>query len=119
VASFGYYLPRSILEQFRKGAFNIHPSLLPKYRGSSPMIYAIRNQDRETGVSIIKLAEKMDSGDILSQARFSLVDKKLFYQELEQELAILGAREASKILLDYQNYCVTKYYLHIYVWGAT
>ena len=53
VVSFGYFLPSSILRSFRFGAINLHPSLLPWYRGSAPIQYALMNDDIHTGISII------------------------------------------------------------------
>jgi methionyl-tRNA formyltransferase len=67
VASFRLILPRDILDLFPKGVLNAHPSLLPKYRGATPGQSAILNGDKTTGVSIIKLDEKMDHGPILWQ----------------------------------------------------
>lgn len=67
VANFKYLLPKEILELFPKGVLNVHPSLLPKYRGATPGQSAILNGDKKTGVSIIKLDEKMDHGPILWQ----------------------------------------------------
>lgn len=69
LADFGLILPYKILNKFAKGILNIHPSLLPKYRGPTPVQTAILNNEKETGVSIIKLDEKTDHGDILAQAK--------------------------------------------------
>ncbi|MCL6096308.1 MAG: methionyl-tRNA formyltransferase [Patescibacteria group bacterium] len=69
LADFGLILPSDILNKFKYGILNIHPSLLPKYRGPTPVQSAILNNEKETGVSIIKLDEKMDHGDILAQAK--------------------------------------------------
>lgn len=69
VVSFGYFLPAHLLSQFPKSTINVHPSLLPKYRGSSPIQYSILNKDKETGVSIIELSPiSFDSGKILRQS---------------------------------------------------
>ncbi len=62
VAAYGQIISKEILDIFPKGCLNIHPSLLPKYRGPSPIQAAILNGDEETGVSIIKLDEQMDHG---------------------------------------------------------
>lgn len=69
LADFGLILPNDILNKFKYGILNIHPSLLPKYRGPTPVQTAILNNDKETGVSVIKLDEKTDHGDILAQAK--------------------------------------------------
>lgn len=67
VAYFGLILKQEVLDVFPKGILNVHPSLLPKYRGTTPGQTAIKNGDTETGVTIIKLDEKMDHGPILTQ----------------------------------------------------
>ena len=67
VASYGKIIPKNILDIPTHGTLNIHPSLLPKYRGASPLETAILSGDTETGVTIIKLDEEMDHGPILIQ----------------------------------------------------
>jgi methionyl-tRNA formyltransferase len=67
VVSFGLIIPRWFLDVPSVGAINVHPSLLPKYRGPAPIQWAIRNGDIETGITIIKMSERMDAGDILYQ----------------------------------------------------
>jgi len=67
VVSFGLIIPKWFLDVPSVGAINVHPSLLPKYRGPAPIQWAIRNGDTETGITIIKMNEKMDAGDILYQ----------------------------------------------------
>ncbi|MAZ49290.1 MAG: methionyl-tRNA formyltransferase [Halobacteriovoraceae bacterium] len=64
VLAFAQFLSESVLSLPAKGAFNIHTSLLPKYRGAAPIQYALLNGDQETGVSIQKMVKKMDAGDI-------------------------------------------------------
>lgn len=67
VVSYGKFLPSSILSIPRYGCVNVHPSLLPKYRGSAPIQWAIINGDKITGTTIMKMNEKMDAGDIILQ----------------------------------------------------
>jgi len=67
LASFGAIVPEKVLNFPKKGILNIHPSLLPRYRGASPVQAAILNGDQQTGVTIIKLDEKVDHGPIVSQ----------------------------------------------------
>jgi len=67
LASFGAIVPNEVLNIFPKGIINIHPSLLPKYRGPTPVQTAILNGDKTTGVTIIKLDEEIDHGPILEQ----------------------------------------------------
>ena len=72
VAAYGKILPQALLEIPAGGAINIHGSLLPKYRGSSPLQVALLNGDKETGVSIIKMDEKMDHGPIIHQFKIPI-----------------------------------------------
>lgn len=67
VASYGKIIPKEVLDMPSMGAFNIHPSLLPKYRGPSPLQQSILDDAKETGVTIIKMDEKMDHGPIVAQ----------------------------------------------------
>ncbi len=72
VVSFGLIIPRWFLDVPSAGAINVHPSLLPKYRGPSPMQWAVRNGDAETGITIIAMTERMDAGDILYQEKTAI-----------------------------------------------
>ncbi|MEK9178167.1 MAG: methionyl-tRNA formyltransferase, partial [Patescibacteria group bacterium] len=67
VADFGIIIPKEVLDAFPEGIINIHPSLLPKYRGPTPVQTAILNGDEKTGVTIIKIDEEVDHGPILYQ----------------------------------------------------
>jgi len=67
VASFGLMVPKWMLDLPSIGPVNIHPSLLPRYRGPSPIQWALWNGEKETGITFIKMNEKMDQGDILYQ----------------------------------------------------
>ena len=71
VASYGKLIPTNLLD-IPKYRLNVHPSLLPKYRGSAPIHWPILNGDKETGVSILDIAEKLDSGDIYYQEQIAL-----------------------------------------------
>ncbi|NLA91957.1 MAG: methionyl-tRNA formyltransferase [Spirochaetales bacterium] len=68
----GHYFGPKFLDLFSEGSVNIHPSLLPKYRGSAPIQFAILEGDRETGISIQRIAAEIDSGNILSSVVFEL-----------------------------------------------
>ena len=72
VVAYGRILPEAVLSMFKLGCINVHPSLLPKYRGPSPIIAAIANGDTETAVTIMKLAFEMDAGPILAQTRLPI-----------------------------------------------
>ncbi len=88
LASFGVMIKSDVLELFEpEGILNIHPSLLPKYRGSSPIETAILNGDKEFSVSIMKLVKAMDAGPIYFQKTISFADyaeKDLIYKELSE-----------------------------------
>lgn len=90
VAAYGKLLPVDILNLPRLGCVNVHSSLLPKYRGAAPINWAILNGEDETGVTIMYMAEGMDTGDILAQARTSIgIDETA--PQLFDRLAELGA----------------------------
>jgi methionyl-tRNA formyltransferase len=72
VVAYGQILPQELLDLFSLGAINVHPSLLPKYRGASPVQSAVLNGDEKTGISIMLMDEKMDHGPILIQEEISL-----------------------------------------------
>ncbi len=97
VASYGKIIPQAILELPTKGTLNIHPSLLPNYRGATPLESAILAGDKKTGVTIIILDAQMDHGPILAQKEISLENWSPFYEELRDKLALEGAN----LLLDY------------------
>jgi len=65
--SYGKIIPQNVIDVFEYGILNIHPSILPKYRGASPIISSLLNGDTHTGISIIKLTKDLDAGDILMQ----------------------------------------------------
>jgi methionyl-tRNA formyltransferase len=68
LASYGKILPQAVLEIAPLGNWNLHASLLPKYRGASPIQYALLNGERETGVTLMEMVAEMDAGDIYLQA---------------------------------------------------
>ncbi len=100
VAAYGKILPKEILEIPRYGFINVHPSLLPKYRGASPIQSVILNGDKETGVTIIKIDEKMDHGPLLGKSEIR-ISKSETYEILSKKLAKLGAEILIKIIPDY------------------
>ncbi len=89
-ASYGKIIPKEMLDFPKYGALNVHPSLLPKYRGSSPVQYAILNGDKETGATIMLMDEKMDHGKILAQEKIRIEDRQTFLS-LHNELAQISA----------------------------
>ena len=90
VAAFGQLIPRSILALPDLGCLNVHPSLLPRWRGASPIQAAILNGDTETGVTIMRLDAGLDTGPIVAQTRLAL-DNEVTGGELSLQLAEVGA----------------------------
>lgn len=97
VAAFGQILSQEILEMPKYGCINIHASLLPKYRGASPIQYAILNGDDVTGVTIMQMNEGMDTGDILTMKAIP-VEKNDTGGSLFEKLSVLGANLLIKTL---------------------
>lgn len=89
VAAYGQMIPEIVLSHAFYRAINVHASLLPKYRGGSPMHRAIQYGDSETGVSIMFMAQKMDSGDVLSQ-RSMEIETDDNVGTLEKKLGVIG-----------------------------
>lgn len=103
VASYGKILKKEILNLPIHGCINIHPSLLPKFRGPSPYVSAILADERETGVTIMRMEEKMDAGPILAQARIA-IDPEDWPPKglvLSQMLFTEGVNLLAEILPDY------------------
>ncbi len=90
VASFGQMIPSDVLGIPRYGFVNVHPSLLPQYRGPSPIQYAILNGDEKTGVSIMRPTEKMDAGPVFIQRELTVNPNEEF-SSLHDRLAVMGA----------------------------
>ncbi len=102
LVSYGKIIPQTIIDLFTPGIINVHPSLLPKYRGPSPIESAILNGDTETGVSIMQLSSKMDAGPVYKQVVLPLTDRETA-PELEHITAALGAQELVTILPSIMN----------------
>ena len=123
VAAYGKILPKEILEiprlrapfaevasatkaeqgfggQAKHGFINVHGSLLPKYRGASPIQAAILNGDKETGITIMKIDEEMDHGPLLGKSEIR-ISKSETFESLSQKLAISGAELLVKTIPDY------------------
>jgi len=91
VAAFGMIFTKEILEIPQYGFLNIHASLLPRWRGASPIQSAILAGDEEIGITIMLINEKMDEGPILAISNLKSQIANLTYKELEEELSKLGA----------------------------
>jgi methionyl-tRNA formyltransferase len=89
--AYGQIIPKEILDYPKFGCINVHASLLPKYRGGAPIHRAILNGEKETGITIMYMAEGMDDGDIISQEKVIIRDDETV-GELHDELSILGPK---------------------------
>ena len=100
VVSFGYFLPRSVLETFRSGCVNVHPSLLPLYRGAAPIEHALINNDEQTGVSIIEVdPSAFDTGAMLDKKTFNIdPSPDLSADDLLSQLSQEGATMVRDVL---------------------
>jgi methionyl-tRNA formyltransferase len=100
VAAYGRLIPESLYTIPTYGTLNVHPSLLPKYRGATPIQAAILAGDTQTGVTIMQLAPSFDTGAIIAQAPYDL-DGSETYGELEVILSELGGEVIKEILPQY------------------
>jgi methionyl-tRNA formyltransferase len=91
LAAFGQMLPKEITDGPPLACLNIHPSLLPKYRGAAPINWAIINGEKKTGVTIMQMAEELDAGDIILQKEIMIGPEEAFDQ-LHDRLSRLGAK---------------------------
>ncbi len=106
VAAYGQILPQSMLDLPRFGAVNVHASLLPKYRGAAPIQWAILNGEAETGVTIMKMAAGLDTGDILSRRSIPILPEDNS-ATLHERLAVLGAELLVPTILEYTGGGIT------------
>jgi methionyl-tRNA formyltransferase len=100
VVAYGQILPQSILDLPKFGCINVHTSLLPKYRGASPIQSAILNGETETGVTIMKMDAGLDSGEILSQRKIPILPED-DSQTLHDKFAKLGAELLVETIPDF------------------
>ena len=90
LAAFGQIIPKDILDIPPRGCLNVHPSLLPKYRGAAPINWSLINGDGKTGVTIMLMDEGTDTGDILLQEETE-IDPEEVYDDLHDRLSFRGA----------------------------
>jgi methionyl-tRNA formyltransferase len=88
--AYGRIIPKDIIDLFPGGIINIHPSLLPKYRGPTPIEQAILDGADETGTSIMRLVPEMDAGPVYAQQKISLTGKESKFELAEKLLSIGG-----------------------------
>jgi len=102
VVAYGQYIPGRVLEIPRLGAINLHPSLLPKYRGASPIQQAVAQGESQTGVTILYVSREMDAGDILAQEVHAIGPEENAV-ELGQRLAQAGAELLLRVIGELRN----------------
>lgn len=102
VIAFGQKLSPQLIDALGKLAVNLHSSLLPKYRGAAPINWAMINGDKETGVSVIGLAQRMDAGRVYAMDALA-IDPHETAGELHDRLANLGPDAVAKVLRDLQG----------------
>lgn len=95
--AYGQILPKEVLEMPKYGCVNVHASLLPKYRGSAPIQWALFNADKTTGVTIMYMDEGMDTGDIIEKAEIN-IEEADNVGTLHDKLSILGASTLENVL---------------------
>lgn len=100
VVAYGRIIPKSILDIPTYGCINIHGSLLPKYRGASPIQAALLHGEKETGVTIMLLSEGMDEGAMLQKIILP-VTKETTSESLFEDLSVLGAKILPEVLIGY------------------
>ena len=106
VAAYSKLLPPRLLEMAKYGCINLHPSLIPKYRGAAPLRGPILNGDEYTGVTIMKMSEELDAGDILLQKSFKM-DPKETVTSLEKKVSVLGADMMMEVIQSIEDGTVT------------
>ncbi len=92
VVAYGQIIPKNFLNLTKKGFFNIHGSVLPKWRGAAPIQRSIMNLDNEIGISIMKIAEELDSGPVCNIYKLKL-DNKLNAEDVSEKLSLLAAEK--------------------------
>ena len=92
VVAYGQLIPKNFLELTKKGFINIHGSILPKWRGAAPIQRSIMNLDEETGISIMKIAEELDSGPVCNVYKIK-IDPEQNAQEISETLSNLAAEK--------------------------
>lgn len=106
VVAYGELIPSKLLDIAKYGCINVHPSLLPKYRGASPIQEALLNGDEETGIAIMKLDEKLDHGPIFFIKRVAISPSDNF-QTLSKRLSETSAIILPMVLKDIENEILT------------
>ena len=97
VVAYGQIIPKNFLSLSKGGFINLHASILPRWRGAAPIQRSIMNQDKETGISVMKINEKLDEGDISHIIKTNIEDNENA-QNLSERLSILASQNISDII---------------------
>jgi methionyl-tRNA formyltransferase len=103
VASYGKIIPKIIIDLPKYKVLNIHPSLLPKYRGPSPLQEQILNDEKDVGVSVMLIDEQVDHGALISLKNVKILEWPVGFLTLQETLAKEGAKLMTEILPDWIN----------------
>ena len=103
VAAYGLILPKPVLDAYPLGCLNIHASLLPRWRGAAPIQRAIEAGDDKSGVTIMQVAEGLDTGDMLLKGEVEITPT-MNGEDLHDKLAVIGADLIAKVLKEPQKY---------------
>ena len=93
-------VPQKVLACFKRGAINIHPSKLPKYRGALPTLWSIRNGDRESAVSFVTVDNKIDGGQILRQVPFNIEDQD-DWRSIENKVDVIVRQNVGDVITEF------------------
>lgn len=107
VVAYGEIMRQNILDIPKLGCVNIHASLLPKYRGASPIQAVLLAGETETGITIIEMSAKMDAGDVIEMARLP-IPESMNAEELTEALTLLAQRTMLKVVKDFERGDVTR-----------
>ena len=107
-AAFGQYIPTNILNLAKKASINVHGSLLEKYRGAAPIQHALLNNEKETGISLIYMIEKMDAGDIIFSKQINIEQDDTAIEIYDKLAKITNEKLPNWIRLIYSNQILAK-----------
>ena len=110
VVAYGQIIPKNILSLTKKGFINIHASLLPKWRGAAPIQRSIMNLDKETGISIMKITEKLDSGPVSQIYKIGIKNENAMVVAHRQNVdgSIRICKQMFIVFLDVCQHCIVK-----------
>ena len=97
IVAYGIIIPKEFLSLSKKGFINLHASILPKWRGAAPIQRSIMSQDKETGISVMKINEKLDEGDISHIFKIKIEENENA-ESLSERLSNLASEKISEVI---------------------